>query len=144
MARPFFLVPFRRLLRLAGSRWRYSTPPPHGLGHTIDAVRNSLTNNYKSSGLDFRQVRDICLHSTASRPTLRSTQPPIQWMQAFFPRGLKRSGHEAEHSPPSSIEVKIGAVISPVPYVFMVWCFIKHCFFFHFALQPNLGLGLPP
>jgi hypothetical protein len=29
MARPF-LVPFRRLLRLAGSRWRYSTPPPHG------------------------------------------------------------------------------------------------------------------
>jgi hypothetical protein len=23
-------VPFRRLLRLAGLRWRYSTPPPHG------------------------------------------------------------------------------------------------------------------
>jgi hypothetical protein len=23
--------PFHRLLRLAGSRWRYSTPPPHGL-----------------------------------------------------------------------------------------------------------------
>jgi hypothetical protein len=22
--------PFRRFLRLAGSRWRYSTPPPHG------------------------------------------------------------------------------------------------------------------
>jgi hypothetical protein len=22
--------PFHRLLRLAGSRWRYSTPPPHG------------------------------------------------------------------------------------------------------------------
>jgi hypothetical protein len=22
--------PFRRLIRLAGSRWRYSTPPPHG------------------------------------------------------------------------------------------------------------------
>jgi hypothetical protein len=22
--------PFRRLLRLAGLRWRYSTPPPHG------------------------------------------------------------------------------------------------------------------
>jgi hypothetical protein len=25
---------FRRLLRLAGSRWRYSTPPPHGLLQT--------------------------------------------------------------------------------------------------------------
>jgi hypothetical protein len=33
MARPF-LAPFRRLLRLAGSRWRYSTPPPHGLMST--------------------------------------------------------------------------------------------------------------
>jgi hypothetical protein len=29
MAWPF-LAPFRRLVRLAGSRWRYSTPPPHG------------------------------------------------------------------------------------------------------------------
>jgi hypothetical protein len=33
--RPYFTLqiwdfPFRRLLRLAGSRWRYSTPPPHG------------------------------------------------------------------------------------------------------------------
>jgi hypothetical protein len=26
----FGYFPFRRLLRLAGSRWRYSTPPPHG------------------------------------------------------------------------------------------------------------------
>jgi hypothetical protein len=34
MAWPF-LVPFRRLLRLAGSRWRYSTPPPHGLGDML-------------------------------------------------------------------------------------------------------------
>jgi hypothetical protein len=34
MARPF-LAPFRRLLRLAGSRWRYSTPPPHGLYFSI-------------------------------------------------------------------------------------------------------------
>jgi hypothetical protein len=32
---PYFTVsdlrlPFRRLLQLAGSAWRYSTPPPHG------------------------------------------------------------------------------------------------------------------
>jgi hypothetical protein len=26
----FWDFPFRRLLRLAGSRWRYSNPPPHG------------------------------------------------------------------------------------------------------------------
>jgi hypothetical protein len=30
-----FLVPFRRLLRHARSRWRYSTPPPHGLNYCI-------------------------------------------------------------------------------------------------------------
>jgi hypothetical protein len=28
--RDYILLSFRRLLRLAGSRWRYSTPPPHG------------------------------------------------------------------------------------------------------------------
>jgi hypothetical protein len=27
--------PYRRLLRLAGSRWRYSTPPPHGMNWTL-------------------------------------------------------------------------------------------------------------
>jgi hypothetical protein len=27
--------PFRRLLRLAGLRWRYSTPPPHGMRQTL-------------------------------------------------------------------------------------------------------------
>jgi hypothetical protein len=33
--------PFRRLLRLAGSRWRYSTPPPHGLNNA-SCLRSSL------------------------------------------------------------------------------------------------------
>jgi hypothetical protein len=34
--------PLCRLLRLAGSRWRYSTPPPHGkLTPLCLAVRNS-------------------------------------------------------------------------------------------------------
>jgi hypothetical protein len=27
--------PFCRLLRLAGSRWRYSTPPPHGIEYVL-------------------------------------------------------------------------------------------------------------
>jgi hypothetical protein len=30
--------PFRRLLRLAGSRWRYSTPPPHGSSPNSSSV----------------------------------------------------------------------------------------------------------
>jgi hypothetical protein len=35
--------PFRRLLRLAGLRWRYSNPPPHGL-NVIIQMWNSLNN----------------------------------------------------------------------------------------------------
>jgi hypothetical protein len=35
--------PFRRLLRLAGSRWRYSIPPPHGYTiHWTELSDNSL------------------------------------------------------------------------------------------------------
>jgi hypothetical protein len=30
--------PFRRLLRLAGLRWRYSTPPPHGINEWISWI----------------------------------------------------------------------------------------------------------
>jgi hypothetical protein len=34
--------PFRRLLRVAGLRWRYSTSPPHGI-HCIIKIRYSKT-----------------------------------------------------------------------------------------------------
>jgi hypothetical protein len=37
----------------------------------------------------------------SSRPALRSTQPPIKWVP-----GVKRQGREADHSPPTSVEVK--------------------------------------
>jgi hypothetical protein len=29
--------PFRRLLRLAGLRWRYPTPPPHGIAYSCSS-----------------------------------------------------------------------------------------------------------
>jgi hypothetical protein len=41
------------------------------------------------------------LSSKLSRPALRSTQPPIQWVP-----GVKRPGREVDHSPPTSAEVK--------------------------------------
>jgi hypothetical protein len=44
--------PFRRLLRLAGSRWRYSTPPPHGslelsviVGFSLYSLGSDTTEN---------------------------------------------------------------------------------------------------
>jgi hypothetical protein len=44
--------------------------------------------------------------STASRTALGPTQPPIQWVPGAISLGVKRPGREADHSPPSSAEVK--------------------------------------
>jgi hypothetical protein len=68
-----------------------------------------------SDGLDFlgfgSQYYKILLFSTAFRPTLGLTQPPTQWVPRALSPGKKRPGREADHSPPSSIEVKIGGAI---------------------------------
>jgi hypothetical protein len=43
---------------------------------------------------------------SASRPALGPTQPPIQWVRGALSLGVKRPEGEADHSPPSSAEVK--------------------------------------
>jgi hypothetical protein len=58
------------------------------------------------SGFETRQGLRIFLYTTASRTTLGPTQPPNQWVPGAFSLGVKRSGREADHSPPSSAEVK--------------------------------------
>jgi hypothetical protein len=53
--------PFRRLLRLAGSRWRYSTPPPHGwvgLLHLILRYTGSARTTQKTPS---SFVKNACL-----------------------------------------------------------------------------------
>jgi hypothetical protein len=51
-------------------------------------------------------MQGIFLFTTASRPALRPTQTPIQWVPVAHSLGIKRPGREADHSPPSSVEVK--------------------------------------
>jgi hypothetical protein len=46
------------------------------------------------------------LFSTLSRPALRPTQPPIQWVLGALSPGVKWHGREADHSPPTSADVK--------------------------------------
>jgi hypothetical protein len=83
--------------------------------------------------------RDFFLFATAFKPTLGPTQPPIQWVPVALTQSVKRPGREADHSPPSSAEVKNAwSDISTPPYdvttwclvkpryVFMVWYFVKH------------------
>jgi hypothetical protein len=55
--------------------------------------------------------------STASRPTLGPTQPPVQWVPGALSLGVKQSGRETDHSPPSSAKVKNGGAISPLPHM---------------------------
>jgi hypothetical protein len=57
-------------------------------------------------GFESRQGLGIFLFTTASRPALGPTQSPIQWVPGALFLGIKRQGREADHSPPSSAEVK--------------------------------------
>jgi hypothetical protein len=60
------------------------------------------------------------LFSTSSRPALGPTQPPIQWILGALSPGIKRQGHDADHSPPTSAEVKkMWIYTSTPPYIFM-------------------------
>jgi hypothetical protein len=42
-------------------------------------------------------------------------QSPIQWTLEEFSPGVKRPGRETDHSFPSSVEVKNGGAIPPLP-----------------------------
>jgi hypothetical protein len=51
----------------------------------------------------------LCLmHNVRGKviPALGHTQPPIQWVPGAISLRMKRSGREADHSPPSSAKVK--------------------------------------
>jgi hypothetical protein len=57
-------------------------------------------------GFDSRRGLVIFLFSTSSRTVLGPTQSPIQWVPGALSLGVKWPGREADHSPPSSAEVK--------------------------------------
>jgi hypothetical protein len=57
-------------------------------------------------GFDSRRQLGIFLLTTASRTALGPTQPRIQCVTRALLLGVKRPGREADHSPPSSAELK--------------------------------------
>jgi hypothetical protein len=77
-------------------------------------------------GFDSRQELRIFLYATASRPALGPTQPPIQWVPETLSLGVKRPWREANHSHPSSAEVKnTWSYTSSHQFAFMAWCSVK-------------------
>jgi hypothetical protein len=55
---------------------------------------------------DSRQETGIVFLATESRPALGSTQTPIKWVPGALSLRVKLPGREANHSLPSSAEVK--------------------------------------
>jgi hypothetical protein len=60
----------------------------------------------QGSRFDSWQGLGIFFLTTVFRMALGPTQPPIQWVPGTLSLGIKWPGHEADHSPPSSVEVK--------------------------------------
>jgi hypothetical protein len=67
------------------------------------------------------------IFSPVSRPTLGSTQPPVQWVPGALSPLVKRPEHEDNHSPPTSAEVKkMWIYTSTSTCICMVWCLVRH------------------
>jgi hypothetical protein len=83
------------------------------------ASSNENYNTSNSVGIwleNGSSIPEFFLFSTASRPALGPTQPPVQWEPwTLFP-GVKRLGREANHSLPSSAEVENGDIITAFPH----------------------------
>jgi hypothetical protein len=57
--------PFRRLLRLAGLRWRYSTPPPHGCTLTRLSRSSDIAPERTHRKHRFKQYFHCCARAAA-------------------------------------------------------------------------------
>jgi hypothetical protein len=77
-------------------------------------------------GFDSRQGQAISHSSTASRPALGPTQPPIQWVPRALFAGVKAAGVWSR--PLISIYCRgqeWWSYISTPPYVLMAWCLVN-------------------
>jgi hypothetical protein len=82
---------------------------------------NNWLQDGQPRGPSLGPVRDRNFHFLSSKPALWSTQPPIQRVPGALSPEVRQPGYEADHSPPSSAEVKkTWLYTSTPPYVFMV------------------------
>jgi hypothetical protein len=81
------------------------------------SIRDSSVGIAKGYGLDDRGSNPgrgkVFLSFRARKPALGPRQLPLQLVL-----GMKSPGCEADHSPPSSVEVKNGGAIPPLSYMF--------------------------
>jgi hypothetical protein len=80
-------------------------------GYKLNIILSVYIKSYLS--FDSRQGQETFLFSIASRSALGHTQPPIQWVPGALSPRMVRQGREADHSLPSSAEVKNDGAVSP-------------------------------
>jgi hypothetical protein len=79
------------------------------------------------NGVRFPVGLGVFLFDTMFRPALGPTQPPVRWVPGVLSLEVKRPEREADHSAPSSAEVKNAWSYTSIPqYAFMAWCLVKH------------------
>jgi hypothetical protein len=73
----------------------------------------------------------IFFFSMTSRPVLRPSHLPTQWVSGALASRIKRPGREADHSPQTSAKFKkIWVYTSTLPYAFMAHSLIRDNFYF--------------
>jgi hypothetical protein len=67
-------------------------------------------------------------HAMTTYPLIfKPTQTPIQRLPGALSLGVKQPDRDADHSLPSSVEVKNARSYTSTPlYVFTMWCLVKH------------------
>jgi hypothetical protein len=104
-----FVLPLREehRLRVFENRVlrRLFGPKRYGRGSSVGIALGYGLDD-RGSRVRFPAGVGIFLFTSASRTALGPTQPPIQWVPGALFLGVKRQGREADHSPPSSVDVK--------------------------------------
>jgi hypothetical protein len=85
-------------LVLAGQRWKWVRDIMNMLEYGVDSNPLVLGYGLDNRGFESRQGLRVFLLTTASRPALVSTHPPIQWVPGALSLGIKRPGHGADHN----------------------------------------------
>jgi hypothetical protein len=111
-------VTFPSLPKIMTKIYRRIILPDHFIASRDSSVGSVCIATRRLAGWP-RSRGSIFLFCIISRPAVGPAQPPIQWVpplrRAVY-REVKRHGRKADHSGPSSAEVKNGVTIPPLPH----------------------------
>jgi hypothetical protein len=96
--------------------WKLSVKIFYLLSSCAARSRDSAVGIATSYGLDDRGIGVRVPVGSRIFTSLRSTQPPVQWVTGALSPGVKRLGREVDHSPPTSAEVKKMWIYTSTPH----------------------------